>query len=71
MTRDRLLTANEASSQAGISRRLLYLLMRDGQFPRQVHIGAASRWSEREVQQWIAERLAGREGQAAEERRTA
>jgi predicted DNA-binding transcriptional regulator AlpA len=71
MTPDRLLTASEASSQAGISRRLLYLLMRGGQFPRQVHIGAAARWSEREVQAWIAERLAGREGPAAEERRTA
>lgn len=57
----RLLRAREVCECIGVGPSRLYALVRAGQFPRATHLGALARWSEREVQEWIAARLAQRE----------
>lgn len=57
---DVLLPIREVCRQSGLCRSLVYARMRAGTFPRSVHIGSSARWSEREVQAWVAARLAER-----------
>jgi prophage regulatory protein len=67
MTPDRLLTLREVSHLVGMKTTAIYDHMQRGEFPRRVVINPRNvRWSEREVQEWIAARLAQRG-----ERRTA
>ena len=63
---DRLLSKADLKSKGiRFSDPTLYRKIKDGTFPRPCKIGANSNaWSEREIQLWIAERLAER-GEAA------
>ncbi len=45
----------------GWSRNTLYLWIKAGDFPRPIVIGRRRYWSERELQTWVAERLAKRD----------
>lgn len=57
---DRFLTSDEVCQIVSLSKPQVYKLVRRGTFPRHVHIGSASRWSLREVEQWVADQLARR-----------
>jgi prophage regulatory protein len=57
---DRLLTIAAARRQLGVSRSKLYQLLADDDLPEPVKIGRRRYFSERELQAWIADRLATR-----------
>lgn len=56
---ERLLYLAEVEFQTGFKSSFLYQLMKEGKFPKPVKIGAASRWRESEVQQWIHNQIEG------------
>lgn len=59
---DRLLNLDEVKSIAKIGKTMIYRKMRAGSFPMACKVGGCStRWSEREVQGWVAEQLGRRE----------
>lgn len=49
---------------AGLGRSKLYALVSEGDFPIPVKLGRKTVFSQREVQAWIADRLARRGGRA-------
>lgn len=53
---DNLLTIEAVMAAIGLKRTKIYAMIASGDFPQPVKIGAASRWSEVEVNAWIAER---------------
>ena len=56
-TPDRLLRRTEVEKFCGISRSMIYALMRAGRFPTPIKISPrAVRWSQREIENWIAAR---------------
>ena len=56
-TPDRLLRRPEVERRCQLGRSTIYRLMRLGQFPEPIKIGRrAVRWSEREVEDWMASR---------------
>lgn len=57
MARDSLLTRQEVEAMCRLSRSAIYRLMREGQFPCPIKIGArAVRWPQSEIESWIADR---------------
>lgn len=56
--RDRWLTLNDVCSITGLARSTIYDLIRQVDFPPQVKIGSASRWSETDVVDWMARKHA-------------
>ncbi len=63
-TVDRLITISAAQRQLGVSRSKLYRMLEEDEIPRPVKIGRRAYFSERELQIWIADRLAARPGSA-------
>ena len=64
--RARLMKRPEVEVLTGLSRSAIYDLMTRGVFPRAVKLGPKSvAWVEGEVRQWIAEKIAARDGMAA------
>jgi prophage regulatory protein len=57
---DKLLTEIEIRKIVPLAHSTIWRLVRDGQFPRPIKIGKSARFSEREIQEWIAARLAAR-----------
>ena len=55
-----LLDFSSVSRKVGLSRKSIYCRIRDGDFPKQVKIGRASRWLKQEVDDWIAAAAAAR-----------
>ncbi len=56
---DAILRLPAVKSRTGLSRSSIYAKVRTGEFPKPVSIGLRSvGWSERELQQWIAARIA-------------
>jgi prophage regulatory protein len=54
----RILRRAEVEQKTGIKRAHIYMLMKDGKFPRALKLGSrAVGWDSTEVDQWIAERL--------------
>jgi prophage regulatory protein len=55
----RFLKVREVTASVGLSRAMIYRLMREGRdpFPSPIKIGAASVWVEREVVAWKARRV--------------
>lgn len=53
---DNLLTIEAVMAAICLKRTKIYAMIASGDFPQPVKIGAASRWSEAEVNAWIAER---------------
>lgn len=52
---DRLLRIAEVESMTGFKRRMIYKLLKAEKFPRQYKPGGwSSRWSEKEVIEWVA-----------------
>ena len=58
---DRLLPFTHARSVVGLSRSKIYELLAEKQFPAPVKIGSRCYFSERELLEWIAEKLAERD----------
>lgn len=59
---DKLLKIQAVCEMTGLSPSTVSQRVADGRFPPGVKVGARStRWSEREVAEWIAERLAERD----------
>ncbi len=58
-TTERLLPLPEVESRSGFKSSFIYQLIKEGKFPKPVKIGAASRWRESEVQQWIHNQIQG------------
>ncbi|GAB7553337.1 hypothetical protein NRB_28430 [Novosphingobium sp. 11B] len=58
---NRLIRLDQVSEIVGLGKTLIYRLISEGRFPRPLKLGLnASRWSEIEVQSWIAEQVAAR-----------
>ena len=54
---DRLMRREEVETRCGIARTTIYRLMRCGQFPEPIKVGArAVRWSSTEIEAWLASR---------------
>ncbi|MFY3327250.1 helix-turn-helix transcriptional regulator [Vibrio fluvialis] len=61
----KLMRLKEVMEMTGLSRSYVYQLMAEGDFPQSVSLGArAVAWVESEVQDWILERIAQRDGGA-------
>lgn len=59
MTNHRLIKLAEVERLTGLAHAWIYELIRRGQFPSQIKVGArASRWVEADVQAWIEARIA-------------
>jgi prophage regulatory protein len=57
----RLLRIKQVEEKTGFKRAHLYALMREGKFPKSVHLGIRSvGWDSIEIDRWIAERIAER-----------
>ena len=59
--RDALIRLSDVETVAGLRRSHVYKLIADGEFPRPIKIGTASRWSVQEIQAWVAGKLAERD----------
>ena len=58
---DRLLTVEEVSARVRLSKPTIYKLIRQGQFPPQLHLCANKvAWIQREVDEWLAARAEAR-----------
>jgi prophage regulatory protein len=56
-----ILRLPEVRKRIGLGRSSIYQLVRQGRFPRPVHLSSRTvGWIESEVEQWIAERAAKR-----------
>ena len=54
-TSDRLLTRAQVERRTGLGRTAIYRMMRAGEFPEPYKVGrTAVRWSEREIEAWVA-----------------
>jgi predicted DNA-binding transcriptional regulator AlpA len=62
MSDDRLIPGREADAICGTSRTVRYRLLAAGAFPKPVKLGMATRFSERECREWVAARIAERDG---------
>ena len=57
----RFLRLAEVLEMTGMGNTFIYALMKDGTFPKQIHLGPrAIVWNEREVVQWMEYRMASR-----------
>lgn len=59
---DRLLDAGAAARLLGLPISSLWSLVASGCLPRQIKIGRRSRWSQRALEQWIAEQHEAAQG---------
>ena len=57
---DILLRMRDVCQQTGLSKASVYRHIESGSFPRATQIVGVSRWSQKEVQQWISAQLARR-----------
>lgn len=58
-----ILRRRQVEARVGLRRSTIYQGVADGTFPRPIRLGARSvGWVEHEVQRWLADRVAAREG---------
>jgi prophage regulatory protein len=55
-----LIRLPQVEAIAGVKRSQIYEMISAGTFPKPAKIGTAARWSFREIQQWVSDRLAER-----------
>lgn len=68
----RLIRMKKVMEMTGLARCTIYRDMARGSFPKPVKIGTASCWPAHEVDAWIAQRIAARDGgNSAQEARAA
>ncbi len=56
----RLLRLPEVLQRVALSKSTLYARVREGSFPRPVHLGSLSAWVESEIDAWIAVQINSR-----------
>ena len=57
----RFLRLPEVLEMTGMGKTFIYDRMKEGTFPKQIHLGARTIvWNEREVVQWMEDRMASR-----------
>ena len=57
----RFLRVRDVLEMTGMSRSFIYAQMAEGTFPTQIHVGPLTIvWNEREVVQWMEDRMASR-----------
>ena len=57
----RFLRVREVLEMTGMSRSFIYAQMAEGTFPKRIHLGPRTIvWNEREVVQWMEDRMASR-----------
>ena len=61
MNHDRLITGRQADAICGTSRSKRYMMVNAGRFPKPIKLGNATRFSERECFEWVAQRIAERD----------
>jgi prophage regulatory protein len=67
---DRIISGREVREMVSYSLMQIWRLERDGRFPRRIKLGPGRvGWSLREVQDWIADRKAEREGSKQDDER--
>jgi prophage regulatory protein len=60
LPRDRLMRLPEVRTVTGLTKSSIYLLMKRGDFPRNVSLGARCvAWPESHVLQWVQQRITG------------
>lgn len=57
---DILIKLPEVCRQAGLGKSAIYELIAAGCFPQTIKLGRFSRWSQKEVQEWVEEQKAAR-----------
>lgn len=60
ITPQRLLRLPEVLDRVALSKSTLYARVRDGSFPKPVHLGTLSAWVESEIEGWINAQIATR-----------
>jgi excisionase family DNA binding protein len=55
--RDRAIAISEVLHRVGCGRSRLYIMIRAGEFPGPTKFGRQSRWSERQLDAWLADRF--------------
>ena len=61
--RPTILRRKQVQNRTGLSRSTIYLRIQEGTFPKPIHLGVRSvGWLENEVNEWISERVADRDG---------
>ncbi|GAH11211.1 unnamed protein product [marine sediment metagenome] len=50
---DELLTIKEVLNRVKLSRSMIYKLLKAGKFPRPKKVGRSSRWTEKQITDWI------------------
>ena len=60
---DQLIRLQQVETLSGLKRSQIYALIAKGEFPTPTKLGAASRWSLREVERWVTDKLAERNAQ--------
>ncbi len=50
---DRFIRRQEVEEMTGLSCSMIYMLISEGRFPRQIKLGAASRWSMLDIRRWM------------------
>lgn len=55
---DRWLTLRDVCRVSSLSRTTVYTLISQGDFPKTVKVGSASRWSEADLMDWMARKHA-------------
>ena len=63
LSSDQLIRLQQVETLSGLRRSQIYALTARGEFPTPTKLGAASRWSLREVERWITDKLAQRDAQ--------
>lgn len=63
---NKILRLPEVIETVGLSKATIYNFMREGTFPKSIHLGANSRgWLLTEIIDWLNDRIAQRDGEAA------
>lgn len=57
----RVLTIEEVMAKLSIGRTMVYKLIIEEGFPKQIKVGRCSRWVESEVDEWLRGRMAHRQ----------
>ena len=61
----RFLRISEVEKVTGFKRTYIYILMKEGKFPKSVHLGMRSvAWVSDEIDRWVDERIAARDSSA-------
>lgn len=57
---DCLIDMKQVISKVSMSKTAVYALLKDGKFPAKIKFGRLTRFSEQEIDEWIAQAKAGR-----------